>query len=156
MHFSHDRTYTQKSFKFRWSCKLPVSLAVYKWPNVHAAIFEPFLWRGNIANKGRLIHLIFLPVQIKITIDKHYHNLFTPLLSHCYLLQLCWQAHEDCKGTIVTLINKKKRIDEGLKRLVEACKTFLLWWCKSSCTYLREILIDCYKPILQGSPWDGI
>ena len=38
--------------------KLPVSLAVYKWPNVHAAIFEQVLWRGNIANKGRLIHLI--------------------------------------------------------------------------------------------------
>ena len=35
------------------------------------------------------------------------------------------------------------------KRYVEACKTFLLWSCKSSCMHVfRQILINCYIPIL--------
>ena len=41
-------------------------------------------------------------------------------------ITVSWQAHEDCKGMIVTLINKKKRIDEKRRDLLKALMVTLL------------------------------
>ncbi|XP_073249520.1 uncharacterized protein [Porites lutea] len=40
-----------------------------------------------------------------------------PFLNHSFE-ELCWQANEDCKGVIVTLVNKRKTIDEKRRDLL--------------------------------------
>ncbi|CAH3152746.1 unnamed protein product, partial [Porites lobata] len=40
-----------------------------------------------------------------------------PFLNHSFE-ELCWQANEDCKGVILTLVNKRKAIDEKRRDLV--------------------------------------